>query len=72
MISGLLKLMRRLSLARHHSEFWVPFEIHCSIDRGLVSTELACARYRLVRLPLCNGHTGAEGRPAAVTSQIVQ
>jgi hypothetical protein len=72
MISGLLKLMHRLSLAGCQAEFPLSLEIDCSIDSGLVSTEVRCSRCRSTHLEFCTGYRGAENVPAAAAYQIAQ
>jgi len=60
MISGLLKLMRRLCFAGHQAEFQLSFEIHSSIDSGLPSTGVGCATSRPAHLHFRNQHRGLE------------
>jgi hypothetical protein len=72
MISGLLKLMHRLSLARCQTEFTLSLEIDSSIDSGLASTEVRYDRSPSTHLELCTGYRGAENVPVAAAYQIVQ
>jgi len=65
MILGLLKLMRRLSLAGHQTESQLSFKIHSSIDSGLASTEAGCDRSRPAHLHICDGHRGTKDVPVA-------
>jgi hypothetical protein len=72
MISGLLKLMHRLSLAGCQTDFSLSLEIDSSIDSGLASTEVRCGRSRSAHLELSTGYRGAENVPVAAAYQIVQ
>jgi hypothetical protein len=56
MISGLLKLMPRLSFAGYETDFEVPFETHFSRDDGLASRKVQRARFHFgtFLLPVMN------------------
>ncbi len=60
MISGLLKLMRRLSLPGQQIEFHVRYETHSSIHSGPASTEVRCRGFGL-RILTCVTDTEAQG-----------
>jgi hypothetical protein len=72
MISGLLKPMRRLSLAGHQIESQVPCEPDCIIDNGLVSTEVRSTGSRPAHLWFCSADGGGKDTPVALASQIIQ
>ena len=65
MISGLLKFIRRLSLAGYQRESQLSPEIHSSIDSGPASTEVGWDRSGPAHLDLCNGYCGTKEAPVA-------
>ncbi len=56
MMLGLVKLMRRLTLAGDQKESYPSFEIHSIIGSGPISKKTGCDRSWPARLGLCNGH----------------
>lgn len=72
MMLGLVKLMRRLSLAGDQKEFWPSFEIHSIIGSGPISKKTGCDRSWPSYLHFCNQHMGIEDLPIAPPGQIAQ
>jgi hypothetical protein len=72
MILGLLKLMRRLSLAGYQMESELSFWIHSIIGSGLVSTEIGCDRSWPAHLHCCSKQRGMKDLLVAPSAQIAQ
>jgi hypothetical protein len=72
MILGLVRLMRRLSLAGYQMESELFFWIHSIIGSGLVSTEIGCDRSRPAHLHCCNKQRGMKDLLVAPSAQIAQ